>query len=581
MKKFTLLILLLTAFCVLPAGVSAQDTPGTVKCPASVDTLDSLFRIKDAAHANTTSLTAADATTIAVVSTADFPTSGSIKIGSEVIYYTSKTSTSFSGLTRGAGGTTAAIHASGSFITAPILAAHHNTLASAIICAQDKALAAVPNTRTVNGHALTANVTVSKSDVGLGNADNTSDANKPVSTATQTALNLKADTSSLATVATTGSASNLTGTLADARLSANVPLKDAVNLFEAAPTVGTSYANWFKPPFGSAIVNTTLEENLRADFWRASGSTKFMRGFYSQAKLTGTATLSGATGGGFGPNLLNRLVGAEISAWVDDDATVPWTIGVLATASNHNSGVNVPGSMAAVYAEVDMPRDAVNVYGIFIGAGNGTAAQHGYGLYIDNVASTADPHGVHVAGTWPNYFGGQVTVGGVLKAGTTPTTVTDAAGKVLSSALNTVAVAQGGTGVTSSTGSGSVVLNTSPTIPSITGPTVFTGQYNSTLNDQGNSSTAITINWNQSNVQYVTMTDNATFTFSNPVSGGRYVLVLMQDATGGRTATWPGSVLWPGGTVPTLTATAAKVDIITFVFDGINSRYYGGSVLNF
>ena len=38
----------------------------------------------------------------------------------------------------------------------------------------------------------TGAVDVAKSDVGLGNADNTSDANKPISTATQTALDLKA-----------------------------------------------------------------------------------------------------------------------------------------------------------------------------------------------------------------------------------------------------------------------------------------------------------------------------------------------------------------------------------------------------
>lgn len=36
---------------------------------------------------------------------------------------------------------------------------------------------------------------ISKSSVGLGNVDNTSDANKPISTATQTALNGKANTS--------------------------------------------------------------------------------------------------------------------------------------------------------------------------------------------------------------------------------------------------------------------------------------------------------------------------------------------------------------------------------------------------
>lgn len=39
----------------------------------------------------------------------------------------------------------------------------------------------------------TGAVTLSKSDVGLENVDNTSDLNKPISTATQTALNLKAD----------------------------------------------------------------------------------------------------------------------------------------------------------------------------------------------------------------------------------------------------------------------------------------------------------------------------------------------------------------------------------------------------
>ena len=49
----------------------------------------------------------------------------------------------------------------------------------------------VNNTRTVNGHALSGDVTVTASNVGLGNVDNTSDVNKPVSTAQQSALDLK------------------------------------------------------------------------------------------------------------------------------------------------------------------------------------------------------------------------------------------------------------------------------------------------------------------------------------------------------------------------------------------------------
>lgn len=51
----------------------------------------------------------------------------------------------------------------------------------------------VPTTRTVAGHALSSDVTLAKGDVGLGNVDNTSDANKPVSTAQQTALDGKVD----------------------------------------------------------------------------------------------------------------------------------------------------------------------------------------------------------------------------------------------------------------------------------------------------------------------------------------------------------------------------------------------------
>ena len=66
-----------------------------------------------------------------------------------------------------------------------------NTLVDAFISGGGAGSGFVPTTRKVNNHALTQDVTVTKADVGLGNADNTSDANKPISTATQTALNAK------------------------------------------------------------------------------------------------------------------------------------------------------------------------------------------------------------------------------------------------------------------------------------------------------------------------------------------------------------------------------------------------------
>ena len=53
--------------------------------------------------------------------------------------------------------------------TAPVTSVNSKTGAVTLTAAD---VSAVPTTRTVNGHALSENVTVSKSDVGLGNVDN-------------------------------------------------------------------------------------------------------------------------------------------------------------------------------------------------------------------------------------------------------------------------------------------------------------------------------------------------------------------------------------------------------------------------
>ena len=97
--------------------------------------------------------------------------------------------------------------------------------------------------------------------------------------------------------------------------------------------------------------------------------------------------------------------------------------------------------------------------------------------------------------------------------------------------------------------------------------------------DNGNSSTADTIDWGAGNFQKSTMTGNCTYTFTAPDGPGRYQLMLVQDGTGSRTATWPASVKWPGGTAPTLSTAASAIDIITFYYDG--TSYYGVDTLDF
>lgn len=75
-------------------------------------------------------------------------------------------------------------------------AAQSNAISAAATDATTKAntaetnakTASVPTTRTVNGKALSADITLAKADVGLGNVDNTADADKPVSTAQAAAI---------------------------------------------------------------------------------------------------------------------------------------------------------------------------------------------------------------------------------------------------------------------------------------------------------------------------------------------------------------------------------------------------------
>ena len=95
--------------------------------------------------------------------------------------------------------------------------------------------------------------------------------------------------------------------------------------------------------------------------------------------------------------------------------------------------------------------------------------------------------------------------------------------------------------------------------------------------DNGITGTTATIDWSKSNVQYVTLGNNCTFTFIGAQAGYRHIL----HVAGAYTPTFPASVRWSGGTTPTATATSGHKDIYSFVYSGKESLYDGIQSANF
>ena len=120
----------------------------------------------------------------------------------------------------------------------------------------------VSTSTTVNGHALSGNITVTASDIGLSNVDNTSDVNKPISTATQTALDLKANQSTTYTKAYIDNLSDTyyTQTEMDATIG---DINTSISNLETTISTGTA----FKGAFDTASGLDTLTESSLIEGW--------------------------------------------------------------------------------------------------------------------------------------------------------------------------------------------------------------------------------------------------------------------------------------------------------------------------
>jgi hypothetical protein len=111
------------------------------------------------------------------------------------------------------------------------------------------------------------------------------------------------------------------------------------------------------------------------------------------------------------------------------------------------------------------------------------------------------------------------------------------------------------------------------TTPVLTNPTVT--NYVESVVAIGTVSSSNTLSLTNGTVQTATLTASTACTFTMPTAtaGKSFILLLKQAAsTGNGTATFTG-VKWNVAGTPTVTATAGKMDIFTFVADGTN--WYG------
>jgi len=117
------------------------------------------------------------------------------------------------------------------------------------------------------------------------------------------------------------------------------------------------------------------------------------------------------------------------------------------------------------------------------------------------------------------------------------------------------------------------LTNKTLTTPTLTNPTVT--DYVESVVAIGTVTSASTISLTSGSVQTATLTASTACTFTMPTAtaGKSFVLLLKQAAsTGNGTATFTGVKFGTSG-APTITATAGKMDILTFIADGTN--WYG------
>jgi hypothetical protein len=343
-------------------------------------------------------------------------------------------------------------------------------------------------------------------------------------------------------------------------------------LASSASGSAVSFSSGTKNVFITLAATRTLQ--LKSGDTPTAGSIPYGDGSTLSYSSVGTAGQVLISGGSGSPTWSSAGTGSVTSVAVSGGTTGLTTSGGPVTTSGT---ITIAGTLAIANGGTNST--ATPTAGT-IPYGTGTALAYSAAGTSGQVLTS----GGAGAPTWTTVTGTGTVTSVDVSGGTTGLTYSGGpiTGSGTITMAGTLAVANGGTGITSFgtgvatalgqnvSGSGSIVLGTSPTVNN---PTVT--NYVESVVAIGTVTTTNTIALTNGTVQTATLTASTACTFTMPTAtaGKSFVLLLKQAAsTGNGTATFT-SVKWGAAGAPTITATAGKMDILTFFADGTN--WYG------
>ena len=296
------------------------------------------------------------------------------------------------------------------------------------------------------------------------------------------------------------------------------------------------------------------------------------RSFY--LKITSAVSLTATREVTLGPNTVSKV-------WMVENATSGGQIITIKQGSG--ATVNVPNG------------DKVMI--VTDGAGAGAAVINANpseaGGTVTSIAVSGGTTGLTTSGG-PITTSGTITLAGTLAVANGGTGITSF-GSGVADFLGTPSSANLATALTDETGTGVAVFNVSPalTTPKITtgiqnasaatvismdSSTFFAGAFSDEVTAIGNTGTAVTIDCDDGNVFTATLTGNCTFTLASANSTANratsFTLVLTNDGTAGRTVAFAGGTFkYPGGSV-NRTTDANATDIWFFFSPDNGTTWY-------